>query len=211
MSRIQAWVDARCGAKAGPWRRRKGLSAARRSLRARDVWGLRWARVRDIRQGSAGRHKSGTAYVPSMAVLCRTAGTQPRPSRLLPPSGPRRHRHAEEHGHGLIEPHHVLVIEPPDLRAHLRLGTGGDLAHHQAAGGAQAVALVRLHHKTEQRRVGRVGGEGANRDGVGAAETVVLHDDGGARLARIVLASGDGPDLAAPHASPQSETASMKA
>jgi hypothetical protein len=56
---------------------------------------------------------------------------------------------------GPIEPHHVLVIEPPDMRTYLGLGNGGDLVHHQAAGGTQAVALVRLHDKAEQRRVGR--------------------------------------------------------
>src|SRR5262245_18117364 len=163
-----------------------------------------------MRQGSALRPATRIAYVPSMAVLCSTVGTQPRTSWLLSPTGPRRHRHAEEHGHGLIEPHHVLVVEPPDVRAHLRLGDCCDLVHHEAAGGAKAIALVRLHDKAEQRRVGRVGGKGANRDRVGGIETVVLHDDGGARLASVIVAPGHGPDCPAPHSSPQSDTASRK-
>ena len=37
------------------------------------------------------------------------------------------------------------------------------------------------------------------------------HENGGARLACIVLAPGYGPDLTAPHSSPHTETASKKA
>jgi len=39
---------------------------------------------------------------------------------------------------------------------------------------------------------------------------VVLDDHGRARLARVAFARGNGPNLAAPHASPRSEMASMK-
>jgi hypothetical protein len=42
-------------------------------------------------------------------------------------------------------------------------------------------------------------------------EAIVLDDENGARLARIVLGPGNGPDVAAPHSSPQSDTASMNA
>jgi hypothetical protein len=90
------------------------------------------------------------------------------------------------------------------MRADLGLGYGGDLVYHQPAGRTQAVALIRLDDEAEQRCVGRIGGEGANGDGVGRVETVVLHDDDRARLASVILAARDGPDLAAPHSSSRS-------
>ena len=43
--------------------------------------------------------------------------------------------------------------------------------------------------------------EGADRDGVSSVETVILKDDDGPRLARIVLAARNGPDVAASHSS----------
>lgn len=65
---------------------------------------------------------------------------------------PRRHREAEKDHRGLIEPNHILVVEPPDLLADLRPRNRGDLVHHQPRRGAQLVALVGLDGQPEQRR-----------------------------------------------------------
>jgi len=85
-------------------------------------------------------------------------------SRCVRPSSSGRDGHAEEHRHGPVEPHHDLVVEPPDARTHLRPWNGGGLVRRQAADVTQTVALGRLHHETEQRRFRRVRGEGADRD-----------------------------------------------
>ena len=123
----------------------------------------------------------------------------------------RRDGQSEKHEHGLIESQDILVVQPADTCTNLGLGDSGDLIHRQAARRAQAVALVRLDWQAEQRRVRLVSGEGADRDRVGGVEAVVLNNDDGAWLPGIILAAGDGPDVATLHSSPQSDTASMNA
>ena len=61
---------------------------------------------------------------------------------------------------------------------------------------------------TAPRRGGR---KGPDRDGIGGIESVVRQDDHRPRLAGVVLAASDGPDLVALHSSCQSETESMNA
>ena len=61
------------------------------------------------------------------------------------------------------------------------------------------------------RSFGLVSGEGADGDRVRRIESVVLHDDDGARLTRVILAARDRPDVAAPHSSSRSDTASINA
>ena len=67
------------------------------------------------------------------------------------------------------------------------LGDCRDLVHHQAALGAQPVALVGRDGETYQRRVRRVGREGADRDRSGGVECVVLDDRNRPRLTSVVL------------------------
>src|SRR6202012_5678203 len=50
-----------------------------------------------------------------------------------------------------------------------------------------------------------------DRNRVRRVKGVVLHDDDGARLARIIFGTRDGPDVSSPHSSFQSDTASMNA
>jgi len=127
------------------------------------------------------------------------------------PLGFGRHRQAEEDQDGLVEAEDVGVVQAADLRADFCFRHGRDFVHHQAAGRPQTITRVRLYGKPEQRRLRRVGGEGADGDGIGAVEAIVLNDDGGAGFARVVLAAGDDANVAAPHSSPRSDTASMKA
>ena len=83
-----------------------------------------------------------------------------------------------------------MIVQPADTRADFRLRNGGDLVDHQTARGLQAVARVRGHRQTEQRRVRLIRGEGADGDGVGRVEAVVLKDDDRARFPGIALAAG---------------------
>src|SRR2546425_4378407 len=103
-------------------------------------------------------------------------------------------------------PIYLFVIESTKTRPELRLRHRGDLVHHQAAGRPQAVPFVGLDGEAEQRSIGGVRCEGADRYGGGRVEPVILHDDDGAGLPRIVFPAGSSPDLAASH----SETASIK-
>jgi hypothetical protein len=68
-----------------------------------------------------------------------------------------------------------------------------------------------LDGQADQRRLGAIGGESADGDGIRGVEAIVLNDDDQARFARVGLATGDSPDVAPPHSSIQSDTASMNA
>src|ERR1051326_4957480 len=115
----------------------------------------------------------------------------------------------QEDENGTVQSHDILVREAAQARAYLRFRNGRDLIDHQPADGAKAVGLVGLDCQPEQRGIGGIGREGAYRDRICHVETVVLKDDNRTRLPGVILAAGNGPDFAALHRSPQSETASM--
>jgi hypothetical protein len=116
----------------------------------------------------------------------------------------------EEDEDGSIEAHHVLVVELAEEVADLRLRDGRDLVHHKTGSRLESVQFRRLHEEPKERRLGRIGGEGANGDGGRGIEPVILQDDRRPRLSGIA-AGGNGPDLTALHSSPDAEIASMKA
>ena len=86
-----------------------------------------------------------------------------------------------------------------------------NLVDHQSRGRLQPVALLGFDRKTQQRSLGRIAREGADRNGLGRVEAIVLHDHDWTRLARIVRAASRRPNLTAPHSSLSIEIASMKA
>lgn len=153
--------------------------------------------------------QSGLVDPAVQARLTETAFRRCPSCRLPLPSW--RHGQAEKHHHRLIEPHQVLVIESSNVSSDLGLRDGRDLVHHQPAGQAQPIAVVRFDGQAEQRRFRGVRGERTDGQGIGAIEAVVLDDDDGARLTRVVLAPCDRPDLTTSHSSPRSDTASMNA
>ncbi len=110
-----------------------------------------------------------------------------------------------------VQAQYILIVQPADPCADLGFWHGGYFVDHKPARGAQTVALVRFDNQTKQRRVGWIAGEGANCDGIGRIEIIVLHDDGRARLPGVISAPGNGPDFSAPHSSPASDAASMNA
>src|SRR5436190_7284297 len=107
-------------------------------------------------------------------------------------------REPEEDEHGTAEPNHVVIAEATELVSQLRAGHGRDLVDHQAAGAAEPVSLVGFDPQAKQRGLGRVGREGANRDGVSGIEAVVLDDNHWAGFADVSTPRGCRPDLAAP-------------
>jgi len=130
-------------------------------------------------------------------------------------SGQGRGGDAQKDQDGAIEPQDVSVGKTPDQRSDFAPGNRSDLVHHQARSDAEAVRSARLDEEPEEGRIGGIGGEGANGDGSGLVEAVILKDHRGTRLSRVVLPAGNGPNLAAPHApfpweEESSEMASMK-
>lgn len=122
---------------------------------------------------------------------------------------------AEEDEHGAIEPQDVLVSKTTHERPDLGFGNGGDFVHHEAGGDAKSIGGAGLDQQAEKRRVRGIGGEGANGDRSGLVEAIVLKNEDGTRFAGVVFATGNAPNLAAPHAlfpseNGSSEMASMK-
>ena len=91
----------------------------------------------------------------------------------LAPRCPGRDGQPEENQDRLIEAQDILVVQPADMGTDFGLWNGGDLVHHQPGGEKQPVAFTRLHGQAEQRRVGPIGGEGADRDRVRGVEAVI--------------------------------------
>jgi hypothetical protein len=121
-----------------------------------------------------------------------------------------RSGNAQEHQNRTIQPHHILVGEPADTRAELRLWNGRDLIHHQSADNTRAIALIWLNGQAKQGSIGRISGKCAHRDRIRPVETIVLENHSGAGLSRVVFATCNSPDFSALHLVPQSETASIK-
>jgi hypothetical protein len=65
-----------------------------------------------------------------------------------------------------------------------------------------------LDGKPEDRRLRRIGSQGAHNDRIVRVEPIILDDDRGSRLARIGRSTRDGPDLATFHSSFQAAMAS---
>ena len=96
------------------------------------------------------------------------------------------------------------------MRTYFGFRDGDDLVHHHPAGGAKAITLTRRHEKAKQRRVGLVRSEGANSDRICPVEAIILDDNDQARLTRVILTTGNRPNLPSLQSS-RSETASMNA
>jgi hypothetical protein len=128
----------------------------------------------------------------------------------------RRRCQSKEYQRGLIEAQGILVVEAPDWRADPGFRNGGRLVHHKAASDASSIALVRFDSKPEC---------GASVSSVVNARIVMDSvpsnlsspgDDDGPRLARIIVAARNDPDVAASHACRSAstinvDTASMNA
>lgn len=151
-------------------------------------------------QGVALPHRDRAALAARLSLPCLdragVASIAPAPagaeSARTPflPARPRRNRKPEKDDGGLVQSQHGLVIQAPGLRSDLRLRDGRDLVHHQPARTARAVPFARRNRQTEERRLGLVGGEGADGGGAGGVEAIIPDDDNGARPASVRPAFG---------------------
>src|SRR5947208_14522117 len=105
----------------------------------------------------------------------------------------------QEDQDGAIEPQDILIGKPARQLPDLCFWSRGDLVHHQPGRGAKSIGGAGLDKEPEKRRIGGIGGEGANGDRSGLVKALVLKDDHGTRLAGVIFAVGSGPNLAAPH------------
>src|ERR1700734_4087719 len=103
------------------------------------------------------------------------------------------------------------MAQSSNADADLRFWHGCDLVYHQTAGRSQPVKLVRFHSEPEERGLRLVSGEGADGDGVGRIESVILQDGDGAWLTCVALTARDRPNIAAPHSPSPNDMASMNA
>src|SRR5208282_499088 len=117
---------------------------------------------------------------------------------------------AQEYHDRALQAQHIPGGKTAHKRPDPGFRDGGDLIHHQPAGSAQSIAVARLNGEAKKGSIGGIRREGADRDGVCPVEAVVLENHNRPGLSRVVFAAGDGPNLAAPQDSPQSEMASIK-
>ena len=107
----------------------------------------------------------------------------------------------EEHDHGAIQPHHVLVQQSANSHSQFCSLHCSNLIDHEAARGPQSVAFCRLDWKPEQWSVSGIRGERTHGNRVDCIEPIILKDQGWPCFAGIVRATGNRPNLAAFHSS----------
>src|SRR5216683_2756876 len=117
---------------------------------------------------------------------------------------------SQENQNGAIQPHHILVCKTANMRPDFCFRNRRDLIYHQATNSSQSVALARLNEESKKRSIGWIGCERAHRNGIRQVKTIVLENHHRTRFSCVVLTARNGPNLAALHFPPQSETASIK-
>lgn len=98
----------------------------------------------------------------------------------------------------LIDALHVFGVELPDAVSKFIFRHCRDLIDHKSRKSIEAVAFVGRNHNAKQRRFSWIGGNGADRNGFGCIEVVILQNDRRSRLARVILATGDRPYFSTP-------------
>ena len=98
----------------------------------------------------------------------------------------------------LIDAFHVFGVEVPDAVSQFIFRHCRDLIDHKSRKSIEAVAFVGRNQNAKQRRFSWIGGNGADRNGFGCIEAVVLKNDRRSRLARVILATGDRPYFSTP-------------
>src|ERR1700742_303545 len=107
---------------------------------------------------------------------------------------------SKEDNESAIQAQCVFIREMADSVAEFGLWNSCNFVDHEARKTPQAVVFIWFNRQAEERSVGRVRRERADRDVVRSIEAVVLHNDRRARLSRIIFTTSDGPDFSAFHA-----------
>jgi hypothetical protein len=155
---------------------------------------------------TSGDHHSRAVSRASMASSRLSIAHSPA-FRMRSASG----RNSQKHQNGTAQSHQILISETTQPRPELAPWNGRDFVNHQAARRMQAIVRARRHQQTKQRSIGRIGRERADGDRIRHVKMIILNDHYRSRFARVILAARSRPDLATPHPSPRSVTASMKA
>ncbi len=108
-----------------------------------------------LRVRPVARRSASTSSLRPIRIMSGRLATRSRYSSCLLDS--RRRSQSKEYEHSLIEAQDILVVQASDMRTDLGFRDCGYLVHHEAAGDAQSIALVRLDRKPEQGCVRLVG------------------------------------------------------
>ena len=88
----------------------------------------------------------------------------------------------------MIDALYIFGIEMPDAASELIFWHRRDLIDHESRWSIKTVAFVGRNRNAKQRRFGWIGGNDADRDGLGGIEAIILKNDCRPRLACITLA-----------------------
>jgi hypothetical protein len=121
-----------------------------------------------------------------------------------------RRSYAKEYENGAIQPRHVLICKTPDFSHQLHSEHRRNLIDHQPTRRTEPISSIRFDFDTKQWRPCRISREGANSYGIRVIETIILNDHDRTRLARIVRAARNRPNLAPSHSAFQAEIESTK-
>ena len=98
----------------------------------------------------------------------------------------------------MIDEFHLLGFEMPDAVTQFIFRHCRDFIDHKSRRSLEAVAFVGRNQNAKQRRFRWIGGNGADRNGVGCIEAVILQNDRRSRLARVILGTGNRPYFSTP-------------
>ena len=145
---------------------------------------------------------------PAVWAPCRSNGDGP--TGLLRSACSTARCDTEKHDNRPVQSNDVGVGKLTDAVTKSCTADRRDLVDHEPARLAQPVLGSRLDLYAEERRFGGVSRERAHRHRVGV-EPIVLENGRWPWLAGVLTAAGNGPDLAPPHSSGQTDTESTKA
>ena len=95
----------------------------------------------------------------------------------------------------MIDTFHVFGVEIPNAVSEFIFWHGRDLIDHKSRKSIKAIAFVGRNQNAEQRRISWIVGNGADRNGFRGIEAVILQNDCRSRLAHVILATGERPNL----------------
>lgn len=104
---------------------------------------------------------------------------------------------AEKNQYRLINSPHVVGIEIPDAVPHFAFWHRRDLVHHEPRVRVQSISCSWRDRNTKQRCFRLIACHNADRNRCGCVKAIILQNNGGARLARVICAPSYRPYFAA--------------
>ena len=116
-----------------------------------------------------------------------------------------RRGYAKKNGHGAVTPQHVLIGKTCNLFPKFRLRNRRNLVNHQSTSSTQSIFAIRFDSEAKPWRFHWICSERADRNGFCLIESIILNDYRRTRVAGIVFASRNRPNIAVLHLSFPSE------